>query len=745
MYKNIWTDRKNKKIHIWDDNAGYFTEPISKYEYCYVKDSNGSKRSIFGDKVSKISKYDAKDIVSDMLFESDVTAENRFLIDNYKDSEEVSKNHITFNFDIEVESEDGFPYPQYAANKITSIAGYFMEMDKSFVLILDEEDELDNKFQVDDTVVMSFDNESQLLLKFFEIYSKLQPTILTGWNISTFDIPYLYNRTCKIINKEYANKLSPISIVEEDYFDKNQYKIAGVSILDYLDLYKNFAKDEQSSYSLENISIVELGEGKIKYEGSLDDLYKNDIHKFVKYNLQDVILVKKLDDKLDYIEIAKMYSHVGHIPYEKVYHSSIVLEGAALTYIANNNLVSTNKKKINLILENDIPENSNTITFKSFPEFLPPQGRFSFKKSASKKIYVDYYKVENNTIYLRTPSKEFIKKEYPVMLEFEGAYVKDPSYKGLHKWIFDLDLKSMYPFIIITLNISPETKRGRIYDYDPQKFIKNEGEFTVEYKGSIFEKVPSSKIRNLLKRENLSLSSNGIFYTLDFVGIVPTLLMEWSKRRDIFKNYRDDYGKNEDDDKYNFYDRKQHVQKILLNSLYGVLGLSSFRFYDVDNAEATTATGRTLIKFSEKVGNDYYNDILQLSDRQDFCLYCDTDSVAKDSSIQTIKYGDINVEAFFDKLYMTSESYVDKGGKKFIFPKNIKSLYFDETENNVKYGNIQYVEKHKVKKRCYKIKTKSGKHVKVTEDHSLMVLDENNNLIEKSPIEISKGDKVISF
>lgn len=626
MYQNIWVDRKNKIIHVWDDKKGYFTENVSKYDYGYVQNPGGSKKSIFGESVTTINKFEARNVLNKNVYETDVRTDIRYLIDNYYDSEEVSENHVTLNFDIEVDSSDGFPSSD--KNKITAIAGNFMEIDKYFVLILDEKKELVEGVNHESANIKVCENEDELLINFIQIYNKLQPTILTGWNIDLFDVPYIYERVLNILGKDYANKLSPIEIVEKDFFDERKYRIAGVSILDYMDLYKKFKLEEQSSYALDYICRKEINQGKIKYEGDLNDLYKNNISKFIEYVLNDAVLVNKLDDKMDYINLTRSVSHVGHIKYEDIYQSSKYIEGAFLAYTKNNGLVVPNKKNINLELKSDVREGSTHIEFKyKLPSNLPPQGNLSFKKSSSKKIYVSYKNKKDNHVILRNETKEFISSQYPCSLEFEGAYVKEP-YKGLHKWIFDLDLKSMYPFILISLNISPETKIGRIYDYDYEKFIKDEGIFNIDYDGEYYKNIDSKSIRKLLENKNLSLSSNGIFYRLDKTGIIPKLLLQWSSKRDEFKEMRDNYGHEGDNDNYNFFDRKQMVQKIILNSLYGVLGLSAFRFYDIDNAEATTATGRTLTKFSEEMGNEYYNYVLNNNKRSvDYTIYGDTDSI----------------------------------------------------------------------------------------------------------------------
>ena len=134
------------------------------------------------------------------------------------------------------------------------------------------------------------------------------------------------------------NVLSPILNVQWSDFGTGKYKIVGVSTLDYLQLYKKFTFSQRSSYRLDAIGEFEVGEKKVEYEGTLNDLYENDLEKFVQYNIQDVKLVKKLDDKLDFIEIARGIAHLGHCSYEDVFMSSRYLEGVILTYLKKKRL-----------------------------------------------------------------------------------------------------------------------------------------------------------------------------------------------------------------------------------------------------------------------------------------------------------------------------------------------------------------------------------------------------------------------
>ena len=188
-------------------------------------------------------------------------------------------------------------------SKITSIGFNDPILEKYFCYVLDPTDKLElgeSRTKEDGDTIVSFYDEYDLLNAFFKKYMEIQPTILTGWNVEFFDINYLYNRAIQIVGREVANLLSPISQVHWSDFH-NRYKIAGVNVLDYLALYKRFTFSEQPSYRLDAIGEFEVGEKKVAYEGTLNDLYENDLDKFVQYNLQDVKLVKKIDDKLNFI------------------------------------------------------------------------------------------------------------------------------------------------------------------------------------------------------------------------------------------------------------------------------------------------------------------------------------------------------------------------------------------------------------------------------------------------------------
>jgi|TARA_B100000085_G_scaffold285597_1_gene322386 DNA polymerase elongation subunit (family B) len=561
MYQNVYYEKDNGIIHCWDDQKGYFT---SKYRrYAYYRDGNGAHESIYGERLKKINFWKAEDNLK--LYESDVNEVTRFLIDNYGDSDEVSTGHVTMTFDIEVEMNSGLPNTDIADNTITSIAFHDSATNDYSVYVLNEGSEINKTIK--GAKVRSFRTEEDMLIAFVNVWEEISPTIITGWNIDFFDVTYLYNRLKKVLGTKQANRLSPIGKVHWNKYRK-RYIIAGVSALDYIALYKNFTYTQLPNYRLDSVAQKELGRGKIEYEGNLDQLFRDDIEKFIEYNLVDVELVVDMDKKLQFIDLARAICHAGHVFYEDFLFSSKWLEGAILTFLRRNGRVAPNKP---------LRRNRN------------PDGSDGEDK-------------------------------------FIGAYVKQPK-PGLYKWVYDLDLTSLYPSIIMSINISPETKLGKVKNYTAELHMKGKMDSysIIDNEGNESNPMPKDKFMEFIKQQKLSVASNGVLYRTDKVGIIPEILNVWFDKRVEYKDQMKKFGKAGNDEKYKFFAQRQLVQKIMLNSLYGVLGLPAFRFYDVDNAEAVTLTGQTVIKTTEMIANQYYSKIT--GEEKDYNIYVDTDSV----------------------------------------------------------------------------------------------------------------------
>ncbi len=549
---------------MWDDEKGLLKFPSRPY--AYRKSPNGIYRSIYGDKLEKIYNFNPRD---PSLFESDVPIETRILLDAYEDSDEPSKGHCVVTIDIEVSSEGGFPIIDQGDKEITAIAIHEDVTKKYTVFILDKEMKINDSIN-DNVEIKSFDNEESLLMHFFNKWEEIQPTIVTGWNIDGFDMVYLYNRAKRIVGETNAKRLSPIGIC---YFNKflERMTVAGVSCLDYMILYKKFSGKNEPSYALGAIGKKVVKIDKITYRGSLNDLYKDDINKYIEYNLNDVKIVVALDKKLQFIDLARGICHTGHVGYENFGMSSRFLEGAILMYLRRKKRVAPNKSL---------------------------DGRLEYESQ-----------LEQNEE------------------GFEGAYVKDPI-PGRYDWVFDLDLTSMYPNIIISLNISPETKVGKVDNWNVEEYIKND--LTTVYISGVSYTLSDFKL--MLTENNLCIASNGVLYKKPDengeLGTIPSILVKWFDERKNLRKLARKHADAKEWGQYEFYDNRQKIQKILLNSIYGCLGLPIWRFYDKDNASAVTLTGQDIIKTAAKSTNQYYRKMLgDSTNNVDHVIYLDTDSI----------------------------------------------------------------------------------------------------------------------
>ena len=561
MYQNLYYEKDNGIIHCWDDQKGYFTSKFRRY--AYYRDGNGAHESIHGERLKKINFWKKEDNLK--LYESDVNEVTRFLIDEYGDSDEVSVGHVTLTFDIEVEMNSGLPDTDEAKNTMTSVAFHDSATNDYHVYVISDGEEINKTIK--GAKVRSFRTEEDMLIAFVNAWEEISPTIITGWNIDFFDVTYLYNRLKRVLGTKQANRLSPIGKVHWNKYRK-RYIIAGVSALDYIALYKNFTYTQLPNYRLDTVAQKELSRGKIEYDGNLDQLFRDDIEKFCEYNLVDVELVVDMDKKLQFIDLARAICHAGHVFYEDFLFSSKWLEGAILTFLRRNGRVAPNKPR-RALRNNDGSDGED---------------------------------------------------------KFIGAYVKQPK-PGLYKWVYDLDLTSLYPSIIMSINISPETKMGKVKGYSAESHMKGELESysIIDNEGNESNPIPKENFMSFIQQQKLSVASNGVLYRTDKVGIIPEILNVWFDKRVEYKNEMKKFGKAGNDEKYKFFAQRQLVQKIMLNSLYGVLGLPAFRFYDVDNAEAVTLTGQTVIKTTEKIANQYYSKII--GEEKDYNIYVDTDSV----------------------------------------------------------------------------------------------------------------------
>ncbi|MCK9430152.1 MAG: hypothetical protein M0R17_09130 [Candidatus Omnitrophica bacterium] len=616
-YSSIYYERENNIIHLWDDNKGYIKFPYKKY--AYKLNPYGKFTTLYGDKCSLITdwKYNTN------LYESDISPTTRTLVDRYYETDDVSKNVKLLFLDLEVDSSNGFKKIDSRESEITAITIYDVLVKEYVTLIVDK-----NKQITDTKFVKVFKKERDLLQHFLNIYEEIQPNILSGWNSSEFDLPYLYERIKKRFNKTTACKLSPIGIVNYNRSGKT-IEIAGVADYDYMKLYKKFSEGSRPSYALNSIANLELGHGKIEYEGTLNDLYFSDVNKFLEYNINDVKLLVELDAKLNYIEIARNICHKGHVAYDEVFMTSRYLDGATLVFAKKRGIVSPSKKSTFEIIPeyNHSPGETELTCTQNIPSYYPKSGGLKIWKSKTTSFEITYNNFIKNIFYLDEPLTDDIDIEYEIGLNLVGAYVKDPII-GRHEYTYDIDMRSEYPSNIITLNISPETKWGKVLNWNEEEYAnKIDTVYKIKYVSAIdIYEVQSDKFRTYLETNKFAIASNGVFYRTDIVGIIPSILLQWFDDRDNYKSLRKQSHNEGNMMMYIMYDILQYTTKIMLNSFYGVMALDSFRYSDIDNAEAVTSSSQSLIKHSEKCANKFYNNKLKTTD-VDYVLMLDTDSL----------------------------------------------------------------------------------------------------------------------
>jgi len=223
------------------------------------------------------------------------------------------------NIDIEVGSEDGFPDPKLSNQPVTAIT---CSIDGAFYTFGCGE----YTPKQDNVTYTKCTNEKDLLLKFLSSWRQWDADIVTGWNVQGFDIPYMYNRISKILGEKNAKRLSPVNMIREreyEKFNKTQIEInlIGLTTLDYLELYRKFTYSQQESYRLDHIAHVELDERKLDYSEveNLNQLYKLDYDKFIDYNIKDVELVDKLEDKMKLIDMALAIAYDAKVNYGDVF------------------------------------------------------------------------------------------------------------------------------------------------------------------------------------------------------------------------------------------------------------------------------------------------------------------------------------------------------------------------------------------------------------------------------------------
>ena len=250
-----------------------------------------------------------------------------------------------FALDIEVQCENGFPDVEAAAEEMLSITIKDMVSKEFFVWAVRE-------FEVPDGVkAFIYDTEREMLTHFIRWWVENTPDILTGWNVNLYDVPYIARRVNRILGEKWMKSLSPWNRANERevYVQgrKNYaYDVSGINILDYLDLYRKFTYTNQESYRLDHIAFVELGQRKVDHSeyDNFKDFYTSDWQKFIEYNIQDVELIDRLEDKMKLLELAITMSYDAKANFEDVYSQVRMWDTIIYNYLSDKNIVVPPRK-----------------------------------------------------------------------------------------------------------------------------------------------------------------------------------------------------------------------------------------------------------------------------------------------------------------------------------------------------------------------------------------------------------------
>jgi len=458
--------------------------------------------------------------------------------------------------DIETTTEYGFPDPGAAQEEVTLIS--VQDFNTKVITTFGCGPYLSKK---PNSIYIQCKDEFDLLRQFINHHKSDYPDVTTGWNSQLFDIAYLSTRITKVLGEKALDECSPWGYVRQYEVPTARgrtelaFEWCGISILDFMDLYKKFSYKMVENYKLDTVAFEELGENKLKNpHATFKEFYTKDWELFVDYNIRDVELVDRLEDKMRIITLILTMAYDAKCNYTDIFSSVRTWDCILYNKLLKNNIIVHNPPGVD-------PDKDRTIM---------------------------------------------------------GAYVKEPK-PAQYDWVVSFDATSLYPSIIMTWNMSPETLvEGQKFLADDEKSIQR----------LIDKEVNTSEIHN----KNWSMAANGQCFAREKRGLFPELIDFYFSSRQIAKREmlaaQSKYEETKDKKYLNLIsslNSKQMAAKILMNSLYGALGNVHFRFYDIRIAEGITMTGQLLIRSVAKRLNELLNEECKTNDME-YSFYADTDS-----------------------------------------------------------------------------------------------------------------------
>jgi DNA polymerase elongation subunit (family B) len=604
-YVDALFSRDNDRIHVVERRNG--TRTYQEYPANYVfyyEDPRGKFRSIYGNPVSRFSSRNNKEFRKEMrsqshkkLYESDINPIFRCLEDNYKGQDGPRLHTAFFDIEVDFDPERGFSRPEDPFNPITAISVYLDWLDQLVTLVvpprhMTPETANDIAAEFENTIV--FTQETEMLKVFLDLIDDAD--VMSGWNSEGFDIPYCVNRITRVLSKDDTRKfclwgqLPKKRMFERFGAEQETYDLVGRVHMDYMQLYRKYTYEERHSYSLDAIGEYELDERKTAFEGTLDQLYNQNFKTFIEYNRQDTLLLAKLDKKLKFLDLANTLAHENTVLLQTTMGAVAVTEQAIIVEAHERGLVVPNRKE--RLADEDT--------------------------------------------------------------QAAGAYVAYPK-KGVHEYIGSIDINSLYPSAIRALNMGPETIIGQLRPTATDKLIRdrmtsgmsfaaaweglfasleytavmeqNRGmEIVIDWEGGESTTHSGAEVWHMLFDSNQPwvLSANGTIFTYEKEGVIPGLLKRWYAERKEMQAKLKEAINSGDKVAEEYWDKRQLVKKINLNSLYGAILNAGCRFFDKRIGQSTTLTGRSIAKHMDAHVNECITG--KYDHTGDTIIYGDTDS-----------------------------------------------------------------------------------------------------------------------
>jgi DNA polymerase elongation subunit (family B) len=581
-YVDALFDREHDRIHVVErrDGERHYQEYAPNYTF-YYDDPRGKFVSIYGTPVSRFSTRNNKEFRKEIriqnskqLYESDINPIFRCLEENYKGQDGPRLNVAFFDIEVDFDSDRGFSPPEDPFNPITAISVYLGWVDRLITLVVPPKHmtwETAQEICAEFSDTLLFEREEDMLNTFLDIIDDADA--LSGWNSEGYDIPYTVNRVTRVLSKDDTRRFClwnqhPKGRTFERFGNESQtYDLIGRVHMDYMQLYRKYTYEERHSYSLDAILEYEGLEGKTKFEGTLDALYNQNFKRFIEYNRQDVNGLAQLDKKLKFLDLANTLAHENTVLLQTTMGAVAVTEQAIINEAHERGLVVPNRKE-----------------------------RYSDEDTQA-----------------------------------AGAYVAYPR-KGIHEYVGSIDINSLYPSAIRALNMGPETIVGQLRPIMTERYIADKmrsgSSFAAAWEGlfgsleytAVIEQKPGTEITidwqdgeetvhsaadvwQMIFDSNQPwmLTANGTIFTYEREAVIPGLLKRWYAERKEMQARLKDCTSPEDEE---YWDKRQLVKKINLNSLYGAILNPGCRFFDKRIGQSTTLTGRAIARHMDAYVNE---------------------------------------------------------------------------------------------------------------------------------------------